>query len=106
MVILSEKRLHLFVLAIVSVIVFLMLIMWICCRFKTSSDTFEVVNPVSLDNPSPRYGHSVVAYQVSLTTTTLKGLGPGDSLPPVHVISVTDFGPYFPLSCIVVIVYI
>nr|XP_022341694.1 attractin-like protein 1 isoform X2 [Crassostrea virginica] len=35
-------------------------------RFKTSSDTFEVVNPVSLDNPSPRYGHSVVAYQNKL----------------------------------------
>ncbi|XP_061186273.1 attractin-like protein 1 isoform X2 [Saccostrea echinata] len=35
-------------------------------KYKTSSNDLEVVNPVSLESPPPRYGHSMVAYQNKL----------------------------------------
>ncbi|XP_062573722.1 attractin-like protein 1, partial [Saccostrea cucullata] len=35
-------------------------------KYKTSSKDLEVVSPVSLLSPPPRYGHSVVAYQNKL----------------------------------------
>lgn len=33
-------------------------------RYKMASGDLEVITPVSTENPAPRYGHSVVAYQV------------------------------------------
>ncbi|XP_056005895.1 attractin-like protein 1 isoform X1 [Ostrea edulis] len=35
-------------------------------KYKMSSGNLEAVNPVSSENPPPRYGHSVVAYQNKL----------------------------------------
>lgn len=35
-------------------------------KYKMASGDLEVITPVSIENPAPRYGHSVVAYQNKL----------------------------------------